>query len=91
VPVGPVQTVAEVLDSPQVQALGLVRTVSHPTAGPLRLIGSPLHLNGAAPPIRYPPPLLGQHSAAILSDVLALPAEEIAALAAAGVIKGDGG
>lgn len=88
VPVGPVQTVAEVLDSPQVQALGLLRTVDHPTAGRLRLIGSPLHLNGAAPPIRYPPPLLGQHSATLLAEVLALSPAEIAALAAAGVIRG---
>lgn len=91
VPVGPVQTVAEVLDSPQVQALGLVREVDHPTAGRLRLIGSPLHLNGAAPPIRYPPPLLGQHSAAILAEVLGLTPAAIAALAAEGVITGDGG
>jgi crotonobetainyl-CoA:carnitine CoA-transferase CaiB-like acyl-CoA transferase len=91
VPVGPVQTVAEVLDSPQVQALGLVREVDHPTAGRLRLIGSPLRLNGAAPPIRYPPPLLGQHSAAILTEVLSLSPAEIAALAADGVIAGNEG
>jgi formyl-CoA transferase len=87
VPIGPVATVAEVLDSPQVRALGLVRTVDHPTAGRLRLIGSPLHLNGAPPPIRLPPPLLGQHSAAILADTLALTPAAIAALAQDGVIR----
>jgi crotonobetainyl-CoA:carnitine CoA-transferase CaiB-like acyl-CoA transferase len=84
--------VAEVLDSPQVQALGLVRTVDHPTAGRLRLIGSPLHLNGAPPPIRLPPPQLGQHSTAQLADTLAHPPAEIAARARVGVFRvGDGG
>ena len=87
VPVGPVQTVAEALADPQARALGIVREVDHPTAGRLRLVGSPIHLNGAAPPIRRPPPLLGQHSAEILSEVLGLPPAEIAALQAAGIIK----
>jgi formyl-CoA transferase len=87
VPAGPVQTVAEALDDPQARALGIVREIDHPTAGRLRLVGSPIHLHGAAPPIRRPPPLLGQHSAEILAEVLALPPGEIAALQAGGVIK----
>lgn len=69
VPVGPVQTVAEALDSPQAQALGLVQEVDHPTAGRLRLVGSPLRIDGALPPIRRPPPLLGEHTAEILAEL----------------------
>jgi crotonobetainyl-CoA:carnitine CoA-transferase CaiB-like acyl-CoA transferase len=67
VPVAPLQTVGEALTSPQAQALGLVQTVPHPTAGPLRVVGSPLRLAGTLPPIRRPPPRLGEHTAAILA------------------------
>ena len=69
VPVAPVQTVAEVLASPQVGALGLVRSVDHPTAGRIALVGAPLHFDGALPPIRRPPPLLGEHTAEILAEL----------------------
>ncbi len=69
VPFGPVQTVAEALDSPQARALGLVQEIDHPTAGRLRLVSSPLRLDGALPPLRRPPPLLGEHTAEILAEL----------------------
>ncbi len=69
VPVGPLQTVAEVLESEQATALGIVRETEHPTIGRLRMVGSPLRLDGEAPTIRRPPPLLGQHTAEILAEL----------------------
>jgi crotonobetainyl-CoA:carnitine CoA-transferase CaiB-like acyl-CoA transferase len=69
IPVAPVQTVAEALDSAQARALGIVREVAHPTAGRIRLVGSPLRFDGALPPIHRPPPLLGQHTAEILAEL----------------------
>ena len=87
VPAGPVLTVAEVLAGPQVQALGLVREIDHPSAGRLRLLGSPLHIGAARPPLRRPPPLLGEHSAEVLAERLGLDGAEIAGLQATGVIK----
>jgi crotonobetainyl-CoA:carnitine CoA-transferase CaiB-like acyl-CoA transferase len=69
IPVAPVQTVAEVLDSAQARALGIVREVVHPTAGRIRLVGSPLRFDGALPPIHRPPPLLGQHTEEILAEL----------------------
>jgi crotonobetainyl-CoA:carnitine CoA-transferase CaiB-like acyl-CoA transferase len=69
VPVAPVQTVREALESPQARALGLVQEIAHPTAGSLRLVGSPVRVNGAPPPILRPPPLLGEHTAEVLAEL----------------------
>ena len=69
VPVAPVQTVREALESEQARALGIVQEIAHPTAGRLRLVGSPVRFNGAAPPILRPPPRLGEHSAEVLAEL----------------------
>ncbi|MDI2128495.1 CaiB/BaiF CoA transferase family protein [Yinghuangia seranimata] len=61
----PVNTVDQVFAEEQVSAAALTPTVTHP-AGPVRLVASPLRLDGQRPPIRRAPPLLGEHTAAIL-------------------------
>jgi crotonobetainyl-CoA:carnitine CoA-transferase CaiB-like acyl-CoA transferase len=65
VPCAPVQDLAAVQDDPQVVAAGLVQTVAHP-AGDVRVVGSPLRLDGARPRVRRAPPLLGQHTDEVL-------------------------
>jgi crotonobetainyl-CoA:carnitine CoA-transferase CaiB-like acyl-CoA transferase len=62
----PVQDLAAVQDDPQVVATGLLQEVDHP-AGPVRVVGSPLLLDGSRPRVRRAPPLLGQHTAEVLS------------------------
>jgi formyl-CoA transferase len=72
VPCGPVYTIDRILADPQVAALGLVKTITHPTSGPLRVVGAPFHFsNDDTEPYR-PPPLLGEHTHAILKEVLDL-------------------
>lgn len=75
-PVGPIRGVDEALSSPEALERGMVRTVAHPTAGDLKIAGSPLNLSGT--PVREPaaPPLLGQHSAEILTGDLGWTAEQ---------------
>ena len=58
-------------------------TVEHPTAGPLDLVRSPIW--GATRTDASPPPLLGQHTAEVLSELGRSPAE-IDQLAARGII-----
>jgi crotonobetainyl-CoA:carnitine CoA-transferase CaiB-like acyl-CoA transferase len=86
IPCGRVRTVAEAIDLPQVEARGLLVDVEHPTAGPGRYVGSPIHLSGAGRASRRPPPLLGQHTEEVLGERLGLAAAEVAALRAAGIV-----
>lgn len=86
VPCGPVNDLAEVFADPQVLARGLRLDLPHPLAGSTPQVASPLRLSASPVQYRSAPPLLGEHSEAILRDVLGLDAEQIAALRAAGVI-----
>ena len=79
------RSVAEALDSGQVQARGLLVERDHPRAGRGRYVASPIHLEGAARASTLPPPLLGEHTAAVLGD-LGFSADAIAALRADGVV-----
>jgi succinate--hydroxymethylglutarate CoA-transferase len=65
VPGGPVLSVPEALSGP---AAHTVETVEHPTAGPLRLIDSPMQVDGARLRAYRPPPRLGEHTAEILAE-----------------------
>ena len=72
VPAGPVNSVADALDSPLTQAREMVQEVEHPLIGPLRMVGSPLHLEGTPPAIRRHPPMLGEHTDEVLRELRAL-------------------
>jgi glutaryl-CoA transferase len=65
VPGGPVLSVPETLAGP---AAHTVETIEHPTAGPLRLIASPMQIDGARPSARIPPPRLGEHTEEVLAE-----------------------
>ena len=86
VPCGPINTVAEALTDPHTLARDMVRTVKHPKAGDLKMVGIPFRMNGTPPSIRRPPPLLGQHTEEVLGGELGLSASRIAQLRAEKVI-----
>jgi len=65
VPGGPVLSVPDALAGP---AAHTVETVEHPTAGTLRLVASPMQIDGARPSARTPPPRLGEHTAEVLAE-----------------------
>jgi formyl-CoA transferase len=69
VPCGPINSVAEVFADPQVRALGMVERVAHPTAGQVRLVRTPIEMEGSVDPIRRHPPLLGEHTEEILLEL----------------------
>ncbi|MFD6100014.1 CaiB/BaiF CoA transferase family protein [Nocardiopsis flavescens] len=70
VPAGRVLGVREALESEQVVHRGLVHTLPFPGAKgrELRVLGSGVHVDGAALGPRRPPPLLGEHTAAVLRE-----------------------
>jgi crotonobetainyl-CoA:carnitine CoA-transferase CaiB-like acyl-CoA transferase len=86
IPSGRINSVAEAIEQPHTAARRMVETVEHPTIGTLRLLGIPFKLSDTACSVRLPPPLLGQHSAEILTQELGLDEKAIADLRAAKVI-----
>ena len=62
VPCGPVNSLADVFSDSHVLSSNILQTVDHPTAGELEMLASPLLVDGARPPVRFPPPTLGQHT-----------------------------
>lgn len=85
VPCGSVRDVAEVLADPHLHAREMIATLEHPTVGPTRVMGTPIKLSDTPGAVRTPPPLLGQHTAAVLEE-LGYDREMIASLKAAGAI-----
>ena len=69
VPCGAVRDLQGVFADPQTQAIEIVRSLEHPTAGPIQVVGPPYHLSATPPEVRLPPPLLGQHTDAILAEL----------------------
>ena len=70
VPCGPINSIDQVLDDPQVLAREMVIQVPHPSAGSIRMVASPLKIPTAPVVVRFPPPMLGEHTEQILHDLL---------------------
>jgi crotonobetainyl-CoA:carnitine CoA-transferase CaiB-like acyl-CoA transferase len=86
VPHGPVNSIGEALAQPVVAARGLIKTVQHPHAGAVRVVGSPLNFGDQFADAPYTPaPLLGADTVAVLAD-LGYTAADIESMRAAGVI-----
>jgi crotonobetainyl-CoA:carnitine CoA-transferase CaiB-like acyl-CoA transferase len=64
VPASAIRAVADVASDPQALALGMFQTAAHPTIAELRSVALPVALEGERPPLRRPPPLLGEHDGA---------------------------
>lgn len=82
----PVLTISQALTHPHTKAAGFVQSVQHPTVGELPQLAPPIRMSETAPYIRRPPPLLGEHTAAVLSEA-GYSDEEIARLEASGVVQ----
>ncbi len=69
VPCGPIHSVKQALESDEASAREMVWSVQHPQLGALKLLGSPLKLSETPVTLRELPPLHGQHSREILSEM----------------------
>jgi formyl-CoA transferase len=86
IPCGPVQTLDQVFVDPQVIAREMIWALNHPTAGKVRLVGSPLKFSDTPVTPQRHPPLLGEHTDEVLTTVLGYSAEQVAQLREQGVV-----
>ncbi len=86
VPFGPINTIDQVFDDPQVKARGLRVDLDHPLAGTTPTVRNPIRYSDTELEFKDAPPLLGQHTESVLQNVLDLDAGEIERLRGGGVI-----
>lgn len=67
IPCGPILDYAEVLSAPHTAARKMVETVDHPVEGEVRTLGIPLKFSDTPASVRHAPPLLGEHTDAVMA------------------------
>jgi len=77
VPHAPILDVEEILNYPQIKARDLVKKVNHPKYGDIKYVGSPIKYQNEELNNKTPPPLLGEHTEEVLSDILGYNDESI--------------
>jgi crotonobetainyl-CoA:carnitine CoA-transferase CaiB-like acyl-CoA transferase len=76
IPNGPINTVAEMFEDPQIREREMVVKIDHPIIDDLQLTGSPLKLSKTPVTMRHHPPLHGEHTE-YLMESLGYNSEEI--------------
>jgi len=66
---GEVRNIGQMLNDPQLEAREMIKTLMHPTVGATRVIGAPIKFSETAASVRTPPPVLGQHTDAVLAEL----------------------
>ncbi len=85
IPAGPIHDLPDVLADPHIAARGLLHEL--PLGDDiLRLVGPPVQFAEQPARVRTPPPRLGEHTEAVLGELLGMDAAQIAALRAEGVL-----
>ncbi len=86
IPMGAINSIAEVVEHPQVVARGSLVEMEHPRAGKVKMVGAPVRLSETPGSVRTPAPMLGEHTDDVLAELLGLGKGEIAKLRAEGAI-----
>ena len=86
IPCGPVNNFAQALSDPQVVARDMVVEVPLANGQNVRMPGNPMKLSAAVPKAYTTPPALGQHTRAVLQDLVGYSAEQLEQLRAEGAI-----
>lgn len=86
IPCGLINTIPEVFDSSQAQVRNLAVTVEHSTGGLIKVPGFPYKLSQTPAEVHLPPPLLGEHTEKVLTELLEYSAGDVARFREQGVI-----
>ena len=79
-PAGPVYSMSEVFSDPQILHREMLVKTMHPKAGEISQIGIPMKFSETKPSIERPPPLLGEHTDQILTELLGYDKQRISTL-----------
>ncbi|MGE5272020.1 MAG: formyl-CoA transferase [Thiohalocapsa sp.] len=85
VPCGAVQDTGEVLADPHLKARHMIVDIDYPTRGVYQTVGCPVKLSDSPAEIRRPP-LLGEHTEALLGELCGLDPDEVKRLKDGGVV-----
>ncbi|HET7658721.1 MAG TPA: CaiB/BaiF CoA-transferase family protein [Bacillales bacterium] len=69
IPCGPIQNLADLFQEEQIKAREMLVDIDHPTAGKIPLVGSPLKFSRTTVEVSKHPPLAGEHTEEILSEL----------------------
>jgi crotonobetainyl-CoA:carnitine CoA-transferase CaiB-like acyl-CoA transferase len=86
VPCGPINNLEQVFNDPQIKARKVKQEIEHPLNGKLSFVANPIHFSENPIEYRFPPPLLGQHTREVLSQMLGLSEDRLEKLKKSGVI-----
>lgn len=86
-PFGPVNSMQQVFDDPHVKEIEIVKTLNHPIAGDVKVVGSPVVYSEASNTARTAPPTLGQHTDEVLKSILGYDEEKIFKLRSQKIIQ----
>ncbi|CAH3155918.1 unnamed protein product [Porites evermanni] len=87
IPCGPINSIKQVFEDPQVKYKGMVQELDHPTAGRIRVPGPAVEYNGqTCQGVPSPPPILGEHTTEVLTHLLDYDDAEILKLENDGVV-----
>ena len=85
VPCGACQDTGEVLADPHLKAREMIVDIDYPTRGTYQTVGCPVKLS-ASPAQLSRPPLLGEHTDALLSEICGVDPDEVRRLHEDGVV-----
>ncbi|MEM7176859.1 MAG: formyl-CoA transferase [Pseudomonadota bacterium] len=85
IPVGPILSMKEIAEDEGLRATGTIVEVDHPERGPYLTVGCPIKLSGSPVDVTRSP-LLGEHTAEILTEVLGYSPDEVADIAGSGAV-----
>ncbi|MDX1994397.1 MAG: CoA transferase [bacterium] len=69
IPTGPINSLPQIIGDPQVEARGLMQEMPLDNGALWRFVGNPVGFSETPPVVRYPPPLLGQHTDEVLREL----------------------
>ena len=87
VPAAPVNNLDRAFAEPPVAERRMIVEYDHPEVGRVRLPGNPIKMSGVRGTISKPAPRLGEHTDAVLSELLGLSRDEIARLRAQSAVR----